>query len=339
MVAACDPRVWEGLRGARLCLTGCTGFVGAWLLAALEWGTTEFELGLEAVALTRDPAQVGHRLPWVTALPWLRLRRGDVRSFHVGDERFTHVIVGATSADAALTASEPLTTLDIALTGCLRTLDVSRHSGARTLLLSSGAVYGPLPASLERVPEDFLGMSDCLTPTGAYAEAKRASEAMVSAAADQYDLHVSVARLFAFLGPWLPTDRHLAAGNFVEAAVRGGPIVVHGDGSPIRSYLYGADLAVWLLTILARGGSRRAYNVGSENAVSIAELAGLAAAEVRPAARVEIIGVVEGGQGGMRYLPSTQRARDELGLTETIDLAEALARTVAWRRDAGVSAT
>jgi dTDP-glucose 4,6-dehydratase len=138
-------------------------------------------------------------------------------------------------------------------------------------------------------------------------------------------------RAFAVVGPYLPIDRHFAIGNFIRDALAGGPIVVEGDGTPVRSYLYSSDLALWLLTILVEGLPGHAYNVGSEEAVSIADLARLVAGRSGRPIAVEIRGQAAGGVAD-RYVPSTIGARNELGLRVTVPLDEAIDRTLDWHR-------
>jgi dTDP-glucose 4,6-dehydratase len=87
---------------------------------------------------------------------------------------------------------------------------------------------------------------------------------------------------------------------------------------------------VWLWTILFHGQSRRAYNVGSEDALNIAALADEVAAALPPAVAVNVGPVATPGAPGHRYVPSTARSREELGLSVEIPLREAIRRTDAW---------
>jgi dTDP-glucose 4,6-dehydratase len=116
-------------------------------------------------------------------------------------------------------------------------------------------------------------------------------------------------------------------------ALAGQPIVINGDGTQVRSYLYGADLAVWLWTLLLKGESASPYNVGSEQPISIRGLAVAIAREVGGRG-IEVRGVAAPGAIPERYLPSTARAQ-ELGLREHFSLPDIIRRTATWHRNNG----
>ena len=322
--------LWRELRGARLLVTGGTGFVGSWLLESLRWANEHLDAGVEALVLTRDPDGFTRTRPHLAHGRGISLHAGDVRSFEPPPGPFSHVIHGAASADAALYASESLAMFDTIVQGSRRVLERAARDRADVLLVSSGAVYGRQPPDLERVGEEFRGAPDQLDPTQVYAEGKRAVELLGAVHARESGLQVRIARLFAFVGPYLPLDRHFAVGNFIRDRVAGGPITIAGDGTPFRSYLYGADLAIWLWTILVRGRVGRPYNVGSSRAFTIEEVARTVAHALPPAMAVTRTGTPAPGVPPARYVPDTSRARDELGLDDWIGFEEGVRRTLQW---------
>ena len=127
----------------------------------------------------------------------------------------------------------------------------------------------------------------------------------------------------------MPLDNHQAFGNFISDVLHGRNIVIKGDGRSVRSYLYIADLSVWLWKILFKGEVFHPYNVGSENALNLKDLAKLMAS-FSTESDVKILG--DKTTHVSCYVPSTGRARTELGLREYIGLKEGICKTLAYYR-------
>ena len=328
---------FESLRGARILFTGGTGFFGRWLVESLLHANQRRGLGVSVVLLSRNPTSFAHRAPHLVGSPSVTMLEGDVRTFAAPAGRFTHVVHGATETTGTLNAERPTEMLDTIVGGTRHVLEVAeRTSARRVLLLGSGAVYGRQPSELTHVPETYPGAPDPMDPAQAYAEGKRVAELLGAICAHESGGAVVSARCFAFVGPLLPLDAHFAVGNFLRDALTGDTIHVGGDGSPYRSYLHAADLAVWLWQLLTHGQSGRAYNVGSEEAVSIRELADAVARAARTIGREPSVSVArraDPSSPATRYVPSTRRAREELGLQVRIGLDDALTRTLAWLAD------
>jgi len=326
--------LWEDLRGRRIFITGGTGFFGCWLLESLAWANDRHDLGAQATVLTRSPDAFQHAMPHLAGHPAIQLHTGDVRSFEFPRGEFSHVIHAATEADVRVMAADPLQVFDVNVEGTRRVLEFATQAGARRFLFtSSGAIYGRQPPELERIPEDFPGgpdPTDTLSAYGIPGEAKRAAESLCALYARQFGLATVIARCFTFVGPYLPLDGKFAIGNFIRDALAGGTIRVEGDGTPHRSYLYAADLAVWLWTILLRGAAGHAYNVGSEKSLPISQVAQSVRDNITPAQALQITLTPNPEQHPSRYVPSTHKARTELALHETMDLRDAIRRTLMW---------
>ena len=297
----------EALRGRSILLTGGTGFIGRWIIESFCRLNVAHDLRARMAILTRDPDRFRTSASHLAADPALTVVKGDLRALALGQsspapQQCDAVVHGATETSETLARNPRAFLATIEATRDALEFAV-RTSARRFLYLSSGMVYG-------RQPRDLCA---------SYAK--------------QFGLEVVIARGFAFIGPHLPLDRNFAAGNFLRDALNEAPIQIRGDGTALRSYLYAADLASWLWVLLLRGAPGRAYNVGSEDAVSIAELARETAGLVHPPLPVTIAGVPDPGRAPERYVPSTARARSELALEETVGWRTALRKTYEWHRE------
>ncbi len=321
--------LWESMRNESIFITGGTGLFGRWLLESLAHANRKLNLNLKVTVLTRDEHAFAQKAPHLARDPAIKFHRGDVKDFDFPDQRHSYIIHGAaTSADETFLGEDPLRKFDTLVSGTRRTLDFAvRCRPKRFLFLSSGVVYGTPPTGIDFVPEDYAGAPDTTDVDSALGQAKRTAEFLCAYYAQKNGFEYSVARCFSFVGPFLPLDIHYAIGNFIGQALFEDEITVKGDGSPVRSYLYTADLVIWLLTLLLNGRNGQIYNVGSDQAISIRELAQLVRDIVNPQKTVNILGQSTYSIGNAvrsRYVPSIEKARCELGLNVWVGLPEAI---------------
>jgi UDP-glucuronate decarboxylase len=307
-------------------MTGGTGFFGRALLrhwmARKEAGLFSEEVGI----LTRSPQGFLDSYPEFSKCSWLRLFKGDVLEYatlprNVEIDRIIHAATESTNG-AVLT---PFKTYNDITIGTNNILNFAVQNNVRRFLLtSSGAVYGPQPDSLDKIPEDYLGRPDPLIPSSAYGLGKSAAEHLCCLYRDKYDLQSVIARCFAFVGQDLPLTAHYAMGNFIHDALYGTEINVGGDGTPLRSYMNQSDLARWLLCIFDEGVAGHAYNVGSDQAISISDLAYLVRDILSPSKSVVLKNSSSTFQGRNVYLPDISVAKNDLNLDVTISLRESI---------------
>jgi dTDP-glucose 4,6-dehydratase len=329
-VLAHTAGLWEELRGRRIFITGGTGFFGCWLLESFAWANDKLGLNASALVLTRNLKSFATKMPHLAGRSDLIFLDGDVRDFSFPGGKFDFVIHAGATSSAAVGSLEMFDTI---VSGTRRMLEfAATHETRKLLFTSSGAIYGRQPPELAHISENFSGAPDPLDPASAYAEGKRAAELLCAIMGRKHGFEITIARCFAFVGPHLPLDAHFAIGNFIRDGLKGGPIQVNGDGTPFRSYLYAADLAIWLWTILFRGKSCQPYNVGSEESLTISQVADAVAAAFMPARKVVIEKRPAPGVAAQRYVPCTKLARTELGLQTRISSSAAIQRTISWHQ-------
>ena len=291
----------------RILMTGGTGFFGK---SILDYNRRH-PLG-ELTILSRSAARFAANNPELFA--GVRFVEGDVRTFSVGSRRYDWVIHAATPARTDVPDAEMRS---IILDGTANAIRQARTCGAeKFMMVSSGGVYGRgfgRPFSEDDEPNPYT----------AYGCAKLEAERM----AVESELFALLPRCFAFVGKHLDREAHFAIGNFIRDALRGEDLVIKGDGTSVRSYLYADDLVEWLWAILERGVSGRVYNVGSDESISIRELANLVGKSLGAKGTVHVLGQSVPGATNV-YVPNASRAKAELGLSVKVGLAEAIRLSV-----------
>ncbi|MCU1759163.1 NAD(P)-dependent oxidoreductase [Pseudomonas sp. 14P_8.1_Bac3] len=326
--------LWQLLAGKRLLLTGSTGFFGQWLLATLA-RLNHDGAAIEVMAVSRSPEVFLHKYPEYADARWISWLKSDVQDvMEIPPGRTFDMVLHAATDTLAGGQADPLRIYDTVLNGARNALDAAVRTGARRVLFTgTGAQYGALDYGVP-VPETGKGACDSLLVGSAYAEAKRAQETLAAIYGERYGLEIVSTRCFAFSGPGLSLNEHFAIGNFVRDALWHDELVLKSSGTAVRSYLHGADLAGWLLTLLARGDAANAYNVGSDKALTIAELAHRVVARIAPGKCVRILGQDHAAQARSYYVPDIQKARG-LGLDDWTSLDHSIDSMAQWVREAG----
>lgn len=319
-----SERAWRDLARSRFFITGGTGFYGKWLLEAIAAANDELGAGVRATILSRNPIRFATEAPHLAERPEFEWIVGEPARFAPPSGGFDYLIDFATPSASEIAAdSAPL--IAQSLRGSENLLNFAKSSGIRRILYaSSGAVYGHQPSGVERIAEDFVADPETVSP---YGRLKQRTETLLL----DSGIECVIARGFSFVGPYLPLNEKFAVGSFIREALKGGTIHIRGDGSPLRSYLYAADLAVWLVTILVRGTAFNAYNVGSEDSIVLAKLASILAGQfpIPPAVEIHRQSPLSPSS---RYVPATGKARGNLGLISRVPLAVALKRTLDWAK-------
>jgi len=333
-VLAHTEGLWEELRGKKVFITGGTGFFGCWLLESFAWANDKLDLNATAVVLSRKPAAFEKRTPHLYHHKAINFLKGDIKDFVFPESSFSYLIHCSVYQQRADGKVNNLSMVNEMLNGTTHVLNLCvKAKVEKMLLISTGAVYGKAPSPSVKISEDF---SDSIDPTdseSAYHHVRRMMETLSVIYAEENDFEAKIARCFSFIGPYLPLNGRFAVSDFILDVLSNNSITIKGDGQAVRSYLYMADLVIWLWKILFKGENCRPYNVGSEMPVTIREIAEEFANQSVPPLPVSTLKKSSHGVAPDYYVPDTSRARSELDLRQRIPLSTAIKKTKQWHRD------
>lgn len=300
------------MRNKRIFITGGTGFFGKSLFRHCR----ELEEN-DIVLLTPEPEKEIRESPFLCANKRIEFLYGDIRDFEFPGRDFDYIFHGATTSCKIISDDEMRS---VVIDGTKHILNFAKQNKnlSNLLYISSGAVYGnkynfPLNEDLHCAPINVYGRS------------KFAAEQLCCNSGVPY----SIARCFAFVGEYLPLNAHFAIGNFIRDCINNKSIIINGDGTPIRTYLYSGELAHWLWMILSKGESGGTYNVGSDQEISICELAEIVRRVARTRNEIKVLSPPN-GVTPHRYVPDISKILSKLKLKVNTSLEDAIKKTLEY---------
>ena len=310
----------------RAVVTGGAGFLGSHLCERLV------REGWEVVCF--DSLLTGNAENLLDVLPHERFRfvPYDVTNYLHVEGPVDWILHLASPASPRDYLEHPIHTLKVGAIGSFHALGLAKLKKAGFLLASTSEVYGD--PEIHPQPETYWGNVNPIGPRGVYDEAKRYAEAMAMAYHASHGIPVKIVRIFNTFGPRMRRRDGRAVPTFIDQALTGDPLTVHGDGSQTRSLCFVDDLIEGIWRLLVSDVVATPVNIGNpeevtvlELARTIAELAGTSPEFVfteRPVDDPEV------------RCPDITRATSLLGWTPRVSLNEGLRRTIEWARDAWV---
>ena len=270
---------WGNLSGKRILVTGSTGLIGATLVKTLLYRADKYgeDIAVLACALSLSEAETVFSRQRAFIGKTLFFVENDVRNPMPEELQADFIIHAASPTASAYFTEKPVDTIVTAVEGTRNLLEFARGCNARGMVfLSSMEVYGKLDHEL--AAESDSGYLDPLLIRNSYPQGKRLAESLCAAYAAQYGIPVKICRLTQTFGPGAsPTDNRVFM-QFARAVKQGRDIVLHTSGGTTRDYLYTADAARGILSVLLLGEPGTAYNLSNqESNISILDMARLCA--------------------------------------------------------------
>lgn len=333
---ASDERIeWSRFRNSTILVTGATGFLGSLLVKALVEANLKRDLGLRILADVRsmDKARRVLRVPLNQKFVRVVLG-GCLEPSRIG-EPVDYIFHTVAVTASKMMVDEPYETAAVTLIGTQNILDFARENAIKGMVyLSSMEVYGIPPSKRGLVTEDKIGYLNPLLPRSSYPESKRMAECLCAAAAHEYGMPVTIARLAQTFGAGISKTDNRVFAQFARAIMADSDIVLRTDGSKAHCYCYSRDAVVGLLMLLTKGVRGEAYNVANEK--TFCSIRGMAERVIAafPESGSQLVFDIPEDVAALGYPPNSRlklssRKMRDLGWKPSVDLETMYARLIA----------
>lgn len=311
-----NPADWTKLKDATVLVTGATGRLGTYIVGALLEASKRWNLNVEVLALARNKDKI--QAAYGDGAENLKILQQDITEKITYEGKVDYIFHTAGLASPDDFTHRPTNTLWGHVQGTKNVLDLAKEKHTKKVLyVSTVEVYGTWKSE-NGIRETDMGPLVHTNSRACYPEAKRLCETMLACYKDEFQVDYAAVRMSHTFGPGISLYDGRAFAEFIRDVVEGKDIVLHTDGSAVRTYTYVAD-AVGAMFLALLNGTQEYYNVAAEeNQISIRDLAKLIAS-MSPRQNTTVKFEVPEGEG-LRYLPF------KLGILDSSRI-----RTLGWK--------
>jgi UDP-glucuronate decarboxylase len=259
--------------GKTVLLTGGRGFLGRYFMeifGALNNRVLKQPAILVAMDNMITAGKSGAQVP---DLPNVEFIQHDVTKSFEWDRPLDYVIHAAGIASPYYYRAYPLETLEVAIMGTRRMLELADKHDARLTFFSSSEIYGDPDAKNVPIAESYRGNVSCQGPRACYDESKRVGETLCYIFHNSNGTHTNTIRPFNVFGPGMQETDYRVLPNFASRIKGGLPLHVYGTGNQTRTFCYITDAILGFLLVVLKGVAGEAYNIGNpEPEISMLDL-------------------------------------------------------------------
>ncbi len=313
----------------RYLVTGGAGFIGSHLVEAM------LARGDEVVVL--DNLSTGRATNLLSATNEVRLVQGSVLDPLLVDELIESVdcvVHLAAAVGVRLIVEKPLRSFITNIKGAETVLEAAHRYRKKVLLASTSEVYGKNELGPFSEDDDRVLGSNKVSRWG-YSTSKAVDEILAFAYYRERQLPTVVARLFNTVGPRQTGAYGMVLPRFVEQAVRGEPLTVHGDGTQSRCFCHVQDVVRAIFLLLDEPAAEgEVFNVGSTEEVSIRQLAELVISRAGSESTVQLVSYEQAYEEGFedmhRRVPDISKIQELTGWEPSFDLDQIVDEVIAY---------
>jgi UDP-glucuronate decarboxylase len=319
--------------GKTILLTGARGFLGRYFIAIFDALNREYlKKPMKVVALDNliTAGKAGSEIP---SLKNIRFVNHDVIEPFPWKGPLHYVVHAAGIASPFYYRAHPLETLEVAITGTKRMLELADEHRARFAFFSSSEIYGNPDPKYMPIPEGYRGNVSCQGPRACYDESKRVGETLCYIFHDNKGTHTNTIRPFNVFGPGMQESDYRVLPNFASRIKADAPLNVYGSGKQTRTFCYVTDAMVGFLLVILRGTPGQAYNIGNPAPeISMSELVDRISSVLGRKIPSRVIEYPDSYPADEpdRRAPDITKARLQLEYEPQVDLDEGLRRFLTW---------